>query len=76
MILFFPYSAVVESVIIEDEFGIETEEMILTCVATGGRPASTITWVMPDNILFSVEEEVGIIVRLNQFIYKVKPKNF
>ena len=50
--------------------------MILTCVATGGRPASTITWVMPDNILFSVEEEVGIIVRLNKFIHKVKQKYF
>ena len=61
---------------IKDESGIEAEEMVLTCVASGGRPASTITWVMPDNVLFSVEEEVGIIVRLNQNIHKLKTELF
>ena len=56
--------AVVESLIIEDESGTEDEEMVMTCVATGGRPASTITWVMPDGLDHSVEEEVWTIVSM------------
>ena len=53
-------SAVFESTIIEDESGAEDEEMVITCVAMGGQPASAITWVMPDG----VEKEVIIIVSM------------
>ena len=56
--------AVVESIIIEDESGTEDEEMVMTCVATGGKPASTITWVMPHGVEHSVEEEVWTIVSI------------
>jgi len=50
--------SIVESVIIEDEAGIEDEEMVITCVATGGIPAASISWIMLETALFSVEEEV------------------
>ena len=48
---------------IEGEAGTEDEEMTMTCIASGGHPASTITWVMPDGVNFSVEEEVTVNVR-------------
>jgi len=52
--------SVVESVMIEGEAGTEDEEMTMTCIASGGHPASTITWVMPDGVNFTVEEEVTV----------------
>ena len=48
---------------IEGEAGTEDEEMTMTCIASGGYPASTITWVMPDGVNFTVEEEVTVNVR-------------
>ena len=48
---------------IEGEAGTEDEEMTMTCIASGGHPASTITWVMPDGVNFTVEEEVTVNVR-------------
>jgi len=52
--------SVVESVMIEDEEGTENVEMTMTCIASGGHLASTITWVMPDGVNFTVNEEVNV----------------
>jgi len=53
--------AVVESVVIEAEAGVEGGEMLITCIATGGRPEASIIWNMPEGVLFSEEEEVQIL---------------
>ena len=48
--------------------------MVITCVATGGRPEASITWTMPETVLFSVEEEVQILVGFDKFNDKLKLK--
>eukprot|EP00092_Neocalanus_flemingeri_P009188 GFUD01009889.1.p1 GENE.GFUD01009889.1~~GFUD01009889.1.p1 ORF type:complete len:1498 (+),score=504.87 GFUD01009889.1:68-4561(+) len=53
--------AVVESVMIEHEAGTAGEEMVITCVATGGHPAAAITWTVPEMVIYSAEEEVQIL---------------
>ena len=75
-LLHFTYhiAAVVETILIEDETGNEAEEMVITCVATGGRPEASITWTMPETVLFSVEEEVQILVGFDKFNDKLKLK--
>lgn len=49
---------------ITEEVGTEEEEMTLTCSAAGGYPASTVTWLVPEGLHFSVEEEVIVNVSI------------
>jgi len=48
----------VKSVSIHEEMtGQENTEMVLSCTAEGGRPLPTISWTMPENVEFEIEEE-------------------
>ena len=62
-------SVPVSSVSISKEVaGQESIEMILTCTAVGGRPAPTLSWIMPDNVQFEQEDSDYLLVRLTNQI--------
>ena len=59
------FSVPVSSVSISKEVsGQECIEMILICTAVGGRPAPSLSWIMPDNVQFKQEDSSFLLVRL------------
>ena len=66
-------SVPVSSVSVSEEVsGQEGKEMILSCTAVGGRPAPTLSWIMPDNNQFKQVESSSLLARLTNQIYICK----